>query len=73
MTFRDYIITLTKFYNRNQNTMILQLFKEAGCSQGIPQDTARSWISTGKKERHCTIKDYFPNGSINESNLVYFF
>lgn len=73
MTFRDYIITITKFYTKSQIDMVFQIFAAAGCSQDIPTDTAKSWISSGKKERHCTIKDYFPNGKIDESNLIYFF
>lgn len=64
---------MTKFYTKSQIEMISQLFEAAGCSQDIPPDTAYSWISTGTKERHCRIKDYLPNGKINESNLIYFF
>lgn len=73
MTFRDYIVTITKFYTNSQTDMVLLLFEMAGCSKDISIDSAKSWVSTGDGKRNCRIKNYFPNRRINESNLIYFF
>lgn len=74
MTFRDYILSLKKYYNGAPEELIKDLFYAADAHEDVKLETAENWIKPkgSKKLRKCRIKYYFPTENLDEIGFIAF-